>query len=125
MKEECKSDEVAFHSELIGRLSGFRDCVERTNRSVASRGKLGFCGDADFAVSPVAEGAIAAGIVPSFSKAARNGFVEVGRGSALRIAGLVSEAGDPMPGECARLRKGLLEDKFSVKPGDARRSAIY
>lgn len=100
--------------------------MERTKRSVASPGKLDFCGDADFAVSPVAEGAI---VVPSVSKAARKGFVDVGRGSALRMVGLLSEAGEAMPGEFARLRKGLLEERFSVRPGEPRRSvreaAIY
>ena len=60
-----------------------------------------------------------ASLLNSASKVDRNGLRDIGLLLELERLAL---AGEGKPGETALLRKGLLEDRLSVRPGDGRRS---
>ncbi|KAF2456004.1 hypothetical protein BDY21DRAFT_65667 [Lineolata rhizophorae] len=104
----------------------------RTKSSAASKAGF-FCCDAtagsDMSIRAASSALLAvcgrAGRSSSFG--ARKGFRETGRlGWLLALLKLRGEgsAGDGKAGEAARLRKGLLEDRLSVSPGEGRRSII-
>ena len=65
-------------------------------------------GDLTLSLAPVVEGR------------SKKGFLEVGLGGGSSNG--EASAGDRLLGETARLRKGLLEPKFRVRPGLARSS---
>ena len=60
-------------------------------------------------------------LLNSASKAEMNGLRDIGRPPVLVGVGRAGEA-DAGAGDEARLRKGLLEEKLSERPGDGRRS---
>lgn len=61
-----------------------------------------------------------ASLLSSASKVDRKGLRDIGLLLELERLAL---AGEWRPGEAARLRKGLLEERLSVRPGDGWRSA--
>lgn len=70
-----------------------------------------------------------ASLLSSASKVVRKGLRDIGRLSELGRSAVVRRklgegmAGDERAGDAARLRNGLLEDRFRARPGDGRRSA--
>lgn len=66
--------------------------------------------------------ALDASLLNSASKVERNGLRDMGRPLLLTALGGVCRAGEGKAGDAALLRKGLLELRFSVRPGDGRRS---
>lgn len=80
--------------------------------------KVAFFGDSlSEADISIRSGVLAASLLNSASKACRNGFLDTGRPSVLK-------EGDAVAGEPALLRKGLLEERLSWRPGEERRSGI-
>lgn len=78
--------------------------------------KVAFFGDSlSEADISIRSGVLAASLLNSASKACRNGFLDTGRPSVLK-------EGDAVAGEPALLRKGLLEERLSWRPGEERRS---
>lgn len=89
----------------------------RTNSSSAVFPKVAFLGDS-FIVADISINW--ASLLNSASKVCRKGLRDIGR---LPVLEGVGSAGEGMAGDAALLRKGLLEDRLSVRPGDGRRSA--
>lgn len=77
--------------------------------------KVAFLGDS-FTVADMSINC--ASLLNSASKVCRKGLRDIGRLPALEG---VCRAGEGMAGDAARLRKGLLEFKLSVRPGEGRR----
>jgi hypothetical protein len=91
----------------------------RTKSSSALGPNVAFLGDC-FSVADMSINlALAASLLNSASNVERNGLRDIGLPSALEA---VFSAGDGIAGDAARLRNGLLEDKFSERPGEGRRS---
>lgn len=93
-----------------------REGAQHTNNSAVFPVKVGFVGDI-----PPFIGFAGAEIVGGGcdSEASRKGFLDSGGSEGRGGEGRPFETGDT-----ARLRKGLFEEKFSVKPGEGWRSRI-
>lgn len=79
---------------------------------------MAFLGES-FIVADMSTRSREASLLNSFSKVVRNGLRDMGLLPELERSALV---GVGKTGEAARLRKGLLEERLRVKPGDGRRS---
>lgn len=76
-------------------------------------------GPEDSVASDILSGDPASGLGTVFEEeASRNGFRETGRGGGSKGESCPSDK----EGDAARLRKGLLEERLSVSPGDGRES---
>lgn len=96
---------------------------ERTNRSSVAVPKVDFLGDS-FNVADMSMRSREASLLNSASKVVMKGLRDIGLLPELeRLVALAGEGkpGEGLPGEAA-LRKGLLEERLSCKPGEGRRS---
>lgn len=93
--------------------------VRLSNRSAALPVNAGLGGAAASVANDILSGEEAGRLNVSCEPASRKGFRDTGRGGASK--------GDRLPfefaGEAARLRKGLLEERLSVRPGGGCESA--
>lgn len=98
---------------------GFSSRVRLSKSSAALPVNAGF-GPEDSVANDILSGDPASGLGTVFEEdASRNGFRETGRGGGSKGESCPSDK----EGDAARLRKGLLEERLSVSPGDGRESA--
>lgn len=84
--------------------------------------KVSFLGDAFMVADMSMRSVFLASLLNSASKVDKKGLRDMGLLAELERSDWL--AGEGNPGDVARLRKGLLEDRLRESPGDGRRSAV-